>query len=346
MYKQRKILNSLLRVLFDKGLFNVVPAYSPNLLTVLNYHRINDINQGNFTSYKPNVSATQVEFAKQMEHIKKNYNLINCEHLIAWLYGKRELPQRAALITFDDGYQDNLGNAYPILNALDIPAVIFITTDFIGSKTPFYWDFVAYSFSQTNKDCVNLPLLGNVKWTNVNERDNVLHRWITVLKKVPDVQKQECIGQLTNLLEVAIEEDAFMGLYLNWDQVRQLSRDGIEFGSHTASHPILTRVDSAHVRTELKKSKDRIEEEIGKPVIAFAYPNGQKDDYSQEIINQVRELGMNIAFSLLPGPTRYSNVRKNPFAIRRISIGNNDIFPRFIAKLSGMSRLAIVKRYL
>jgi peptidoglycan/xylan/chitin deacetylase (PgdA/CDA1 family) len=338
MIKRRGVLNYLLRLFNEKGVYDVTRKLNPRALTVLNYHRINDIHQDAFYTFRPNVSAARDGFAQQMEYVKANYNLIKCEQLAAWLKGKFELPPHAALVTFDDGYYDNLANAYPVLRALSIPAIIFLTTDFIGAKIPLYWDYVAYCFSQTEKDSVYLPIVGSVSWSTEEERDIVLSNWVNELKAIPDVEKREIVSGLANLLNVTISEDAFSDLYLDWDQVRQLNQDGIEFGSHTMGHPILTRVDLAQVEAELMKSKKKIEDEIGSAVFAFAYPNGQKDDFSPEIINLVQKSGMEIAFSLLPGPTWYSTVRKNPFAIRRIYIGNKDTFPRFVAKLNGVSR--------
>lgn len=312
--------------------------FGSRILTVLSYHRVGDISQNALLTYKPNISASKSEFARQMYHIKKKYNVIGCEHLIAWLDEKLALPERAALVTFDDGYYDNLSNAYPILNALEIPAIIFLATDFIGSSVPFYWDYVAYCFGQTSRKDANLPMIGKTSWPSSDDREKVMLQWIREVKKVPDSLKQNYILRLPGLLDMKVPEDAFSKLYLNWDQVRQLSQNGLEFGSHTASHPILTRIDSISVRTELWKSKIKIEKELGKPVNAFAYPNGQKNDFSKETIKLIKDVGMKVAFSLLPGPTRYNTVKKNPFSIRRINISNKDTFPRFLAKLGGVAR--------
>ena len=83
---------------------------------------------------------------------------------------------------------------------------------------------------------------------------------------------------------------------------------------------------------------DRIEREIGKPVIAFAYPNGMSADFSPNVIETLRQTGIELAFTLLPGPTRFGTVKKNPLAIRRIFLICTDSFPRFTAKLLGLNR--------
>lgn len=336
---KRKIFNYLLRILANNGIFDIPKNVYPDLLTVLNYHRINDIGQKDFYSFKPNVSATRDDFLQQMEYVRDKYNVITCEQLISWVTGNGKLPPKAALITFDDGYYDNFANAYPVLEKMGLPAIIFLTTNFIGAGKPFYWDYVAYCFSSTQITDVSLPLFGHVKWSSSEERDVLMHNWIVELKKLPDTKKRDYVQEISGLLDVTVPEGIFTNLYLNWDQVRLMSQNNIEFGSHTASHPILTRIDLARVEQELKKSKERIEKEIEKPIKAFAYPNGLKADFSDDVIDIVHESGMKIAFTLLPGPTRYGTVRKNPFSIRRIYIGNKDNFPRFVAKLNGIARI-------
>ena len=86
-------------------------------------------------------------------------------------------------------------------------------------------------------------------------------------------------------------------------------------------------------------TQQRIEEAIGKRVLSFAYPNGQSDDFTPDLMNRVRDAGFDVAFTLLSGPTRYSTVIENPFGIRRIFLTYKDTFPRFVAKLTGIGRI-------
>jgi hypothetical protein len=93
------------------------------------------------------------------------------------------------------------------------------------------------------------------------------------------------------------------------------------------------------VANELESSIKRIENEVNKPVISFAYPNGGSADFSPEITKLVGEAGIKAAFTLLPGPVSYASIRKNPLVIRRVFIMYRDTLSRFILKLSGLSRL-------
>lgn len=320
-------------------LLNVMPYVFKNTLTVLNYHRIDDPYRNGFDTLKINVSATPVDFEKQMEYVGRHFNVITCRHLALYLNGEIDLPPRAAIITFDDGYYDNLSNAYPVLKAKNLSAVIFLTTGFIGTAKPFYWDYVACCFFNTKKDSADLPVLGFRSWSDPDSKDAVLREWVDAVKRIPELEKQRAVDKMEGVLDVVVSNTAFSGLHLTWDQVRDLDRNGIEFGAHTVNHPILTRVPLDQARNEISHSKTRIEEEIGKKVISFAYPNGGADDFSIDIMDAVKSAGIPVAFSLMPGPVSYKTVRQQPLAIRRIFLSHRDNYSRFVFKVTGVKRL-------
>ena len=342
-FHRTNVVNILLTGMLKIGVFNAIRSVFPNTLTVLNYHRIDNPFREGFDTFKPNVSATPADFARQIDFVRKNYNVISCEYLDACLRGEKTLPAHAAMITFDDGYYDNFAHAYPALKTQNLPAVIFLTTGFIGNigdDKSFYWDYVAACFYYTQNNHATLPLLGDVSWSDEVSKEKIMHRWIEMLKKLPDEKKQDIIKSTDKILNVSLPEGIFSNLYLSWPQVREMHQNGIEFGSHTVSHPILTRIPLKDARNELNVSKKRIEDEIGKQqVISLAYPNGGISDFSSDVTKVVDEVGYKIAFTLLPGPTSYTSVRRKPLEIRRIFLSHRDAFPRFASKVVGAQRL-------
>ena len=337
--RRPKRSESALLLYHKLGILDLARKITPNLLTVLNYHRIDDAFREDFDTFRPNVSATPSEFAAQMDHVSRKYNVISGTELVAFIKGRHQLPAHAAIITFDDGYYDNYANAYPILKARNLPAIIFLATDFIGSRKPFFWDLIAYCFFHTKEEQAQLPLLGAQSWADRPTREVVMQRLIETLKKISDMEKQKVIDQLPQILGVDLPDEAFKNLMMSWSDAKELSENDIELGAHTASHPILTRISLGDTSDELSKSKQRIEAEIGKPSLSFAYPNGQSSDFNEKVVDRVQKAGFEIAFTLLPGPTRRITVRKNPLTIRRIFLSYTDSFPRFAAKLTGLDRI-------
>jgi peptidoglycan/xylan/chitin deacetylase (PgdA/CDA1 family) len=123
--------------------------------------------------------------------------------------------------------------------------------------------------------------------------------------------------------EVAAHPDELATL--RWDEVRALAEDGVEIGSHTASHPRLTQLDDAELHRELSESRERITDELGRPCRFLAYPYGDED---RRVRAAARQAGYEAAFAL-PGPT----VPMDAFGIPRLGIWRKDHLLRMVARI-------------
>lgn len=326
------------QMIFKTGILRVVQRSHAHYLTVLNYHRIGIPTQTGFDTFKPNISATPDMFAQQMDLVSRWFNVVSLTQLTAWLNGNALLPSHAVLITFDDGYLDNYLQAAPILRQYNFPALIFLTTEYIGQDRPFFWDLIAYCLYHTTRDHISLSGIGDWVWHNVDQLEIAIHSLTEKIKTYPENEKQQILEKLPAQLNVSIPNGTFQKLIMNWDQVRELQSMGVEFGGHTMTHPILTQVNTAQAYNEIEGSKRRVEDETGNPVLGFAYPNGQETDFNTEIIQMVAQIGYQAAFSLIHGKDPYNSVYKTPFQIKRIFIGHNDTLLRFAVQISGAKR--------
>ncbi|HSL41891.1 MAG TPA: polysaccharide deacetylase family protein [Anaerolineales bacterium] len=339
---RRSLKNRAVKLAHDTGLLRAGRGFWARSLTVVNYHRIDDPNRSDFDSFKPNVSATPEDFDRQMNYLAKWFHVVSLQDVVDWLDGHRELPPHAALITFDDGYLDNFTAAFPILRRHKFPALIFLTTGHIGTDRPFYWDLAAYCFYHTQKDQVMLPDGNLLRWSTQEQRERALKDWVESLKKLPETEKQSWVDRLPEALGVSIPKGFFQSLMVDWDQVREMQQGGIEFGAHTVHHPILTRIPLEQVCKEVEASKSKIEEETGKAVLGFAYPNGESSDLNRQIEKAVADSGIRAAFTLLNGPSPLSEVKRNPYAIRRIFISHRHSLPVFASLLHPLNRYSIM----
>lgn len=330
--------NRVLKLAHETGLIRAGRGLWSRSLTVINYHRIDDPRRNGFDSFKPNVSATPSDFERQMDYLAKWFKVVSLKDIVDWLDGRRDLPPYAALITFDDGYLDNYTAAFPILRKYDFPALIFLTTGHIGTDAPFYWDMAAYCFLHTESDHLVFPD-GHVEhWSNRQQLDQISRRWIEYMKTLPQTEKLIHVQRLPELMSVSIPKGFFKNLMMDWDQVRDMQKGRIEFGAHTVNHPILTRISLEQVREEVGRSKARIEQELGKTVLGFAYPNGQSSDLNTQVEQIVAESGIRTAFTLLNGPSSQSEVKRNPYAIRRIFISHKHSLAEYAMLLSPINR--------
>ena len=95
-------------------------------IPVVNYHQINDTDHNAMT-------VTTEEFEREMAYLEANgYHAITPDQLVSYLHGGNKLPDKPVLITFDDGYEDNYLNAYPILKKHGFTATIFLISDYMG----------------------------------------------------------------------------------------------------------------------------------------------------------------------------------------------------------------------
>lgn len=335
---KKRSVDQVLNGFIQFGVFDTLNSMAPDNLTVLNYHRINEPDDPNFDLFKANISATPEMFDRQVAYLKQRYNFVSAAAISAWVRDGRCLPVRAAILTFDDGYADNLEYAFPVLRKHGISALIFLTTDFINAIKPAYWDVVAYCFQHTKLNTVELPMLVRQQWTTDREKEQVMLTWIETIKRLPEPEKEDYARALPEILDVPILDSSCSSQFLTWEQIREMADSGIEFGSHTVSHPILTRVPLEQAALEITESKRIIEKEIGRSIDCFAYPNGGADDINDGVIRLVQEAGYTLAFSLISGRNHYASIRKSPYTIRRIFLGHQDSFPRFAAKTHGLRR--------
>ncbi len=98
---------------------------------------------------------------------------------------------------------------------------------------------------------------------------------------------------------------------LGWKEMSRLSKEGVTFGSHTRSHPFLSRLASAEIEDEVAGSKSGLEERLQTPVESFCYPYG---DYDARIVKEVRKAGYKAAVTTQRGLVHRND---NPFELRR-----------------------------
>jgi len=115
---------------------------------------------------------------------------------------------------------------------------------------------------------------------------------------------------------------------MNWDQLRRLSREGLEIGSHSAAHPRLRGLAAEDVVREAASSKATIQRELGQPVTSFAYPFG---DHDPAVRHLVGACGFDQGFACFPAGRAPLNgdLLNQP----RIEIPGDIAWARFIAQL-------------
>jgi peptidoglycan/xylan/chitin deacetylase (PgdA/CDA1 family) len=300
----------LVRTAFHRsGALRLVRYLNRKGARILTYHRFQD-------------SSALLE--SQCAHIVKWYHPVSLTELGRCLRSGDPFPSGALAVTVDDGYREFFDVAYPVFSAYRIPATVFLTTDFLDRKSWLWVDRWLYAFEHA---CVrilwiDLPSgrMNRFPLGSVEERTRAAWTLLEDAKRIPDEQRLKLMEDLPGLLETTLpDEPPPEYTPLSWDQVREMMGHGIEFGAHTKTHPILSRMaDKREQREEIEGSKLRVEQETGNPVLHFAYPNGLADDYDSDVVELVERARFQTAVTMQGG---LNFPGENPYLLNRIGVG-------------------------
>jgi peptidoglycan/xylan/chitin deacetylase (PgdA/CDA1 family) len=207
--------------------------------------------------------------------------VVSLSKLTACLESDNDLPPGLAAITIDDGYRDAYEIAFPILQQYGAHATLFVVTDFLDRKTWLWTDKLRFLTAQTRatrleitiNDCpLRLQLSGPASRFEAATLVN------SHLKRLPDEAKDKAIKHIASSLRVEIPDSPTRDYdSITWEQAREMDGAGIEIGSHTVTHPILTGVNDERLEAELRESRSKLEARLDRKVELFCYPNGNYD---------------------------------------------------------------------
>lgn len=227
-------------------------------IRILMYHRVENSSNYDQLTVSPEV------FDRQMNYLSKNYNVVSLDSAIKALYRDKNNLNNV-VITFDDGYRDNLENALPILNKYQLSATIFVTTEFCDQ------------------------IMSHPRYRNEQKR-----------------------------------------LHLDWDEVNKLNGfENISIGSHTLTHPYLSRLENSISEKEITKSKEIIEDKLNSRVKYFCYPSG---DFSSREVEYLKKAEYEAAVTVCPGKNRHTI---SQFEIHRTEVTQKDTETDLFLKLNG-----------
>ena len=250
------------------------------------YHRVSDAHD---PAYEPLPPKT---FRRHCEILKASYDVIPLGEMVERVKTGRSMKGCCA-ITFDDGYRDFLDHAYPVLEALALPATHFLVADAVRTGKPVWHLRVLHLAQRTDAAAAEAARLF-AELTPLSAED----RYARV-----------------DALEAAAGAGPAPPAMLSANDLKQVSPDLIEWGSHTLSHPDLTRLDADAARRELAGSRAEIEALGGRPVRFLSYPNGA---YAAATATLAADCGYAAAFAVAQREVRASD---DAFALPRLDIG-------------------------
>lgn len=335
MQTQRVTVHRAVRRLVGAAWRRAVSAVMPAPV-ILMYHRVanDDIDPWG-------LCVSPANFAAQMAFLRARRRPLRLAELTEQLERGRR-PRAAVVVTFDDGYRDNLEAALPVLEREQVPATVFCTAGAIGSGQAFWWDRLAALLLRPEllPTSLNLHLggttlvheLGDARRYDASQRaadrcrpDDAhasprlrLYRTVwSQLRPLAPGARDAALAQIERWSPAA--ESHATALPLSVDQARSLAASRwIEIGAHSVSHAALPELDADSQREEIVQAKQRLEALVARSVTSFAYPFGAE---SAECVARVRDAGFRRSCTT---ETAAVGREADPLRLPRLAVGDWD----------------------
>lgn len=303
-------------------------------VTILTYHRVLPPEELQRQHIQAGMYVHDSVFERHVQFLQEHFQMLSFQDLLRlWKERCWDDTKRYCVITFDDGWVDNYRYAYPILKKYGVPATIFLPTDYVGTHEWFWPEKVAHLVGQLLegsvppstvekawerlRECLYNKHMNGPECTavSVHQRDHIVDTIIESCKDLTLDGIADLVRQLSSILAVNIPDERVV---MDWDEIAQMSRDNISFGSHSCSHRILTKLIPSEVKMELATSFRVLSEKRVNQVPVFCYPNGNTN---AEIQKMVKDCGYLAGVGVERGTE--SNHPTNLYHLNRVSIHND-----------------------
>ena len=290
-------------------------------VTVVMYHYVRDLKNSRY----PNIKGLDIEkFKKQIKFFKENYNFVKIQDLIEYYKNpkEKELPDKAILLTFDDGYKDHYTYVLPVLldnniqgsfyiptkcfqdkEVLDVNKIHFILESCIGEEEKILKEIEEYL--EKNKDSrISHSYNDYFKEYAVDSRFDkkeviFIKRMLQVVlpedyrKKLVDILFKKYVCTIGDKI---ISERAFWEeLYLTPEQIRMMEKLGMHIGFHSHDHVWLNSLSKEEQEFQIKSSINYFKEiGIKTEKMTLSYPYG---GYNEESVELIKKYGIPLAFT-------------------------------------------------
>jgi peptidoglycan/xylan/chitin deacetylase (PgdA/CDA1 family) len=251
---------------------------------------------------------------------------------------------KTLVFTVDDGYRDFYEFAYPIFRKYDMPASVFLVSDFVDGTLHLWWDQIRYAIQHTKNCAIDVPIgTRNLCYSlqSKDEREHAIHDIVEYCKTVSEEQRYAAVSHISRSLNNKHSESPDgERKALSWDQIMEMQNHHIEFFPHTKTHPILSGCAEENVEVEISESKQRIESQLRNTADIFCYPNGRFQDITESVINSLKKCGYRAAVSAEEG---FDHVRYTAdfYRLRRYSMPDHPAkFKQLISGMEAFKRLA------
>jgi peptidoglycan/xylan/chitin deacetylase (PgdA/CDA1 family) len=252
---------------------------------ILRYHRVIP-NEEPAAPYRMGLGVDL--FTSQIAWLAEHARVVSLEEFLHWRDSGKTPPQDLYVLTFDDGYRDNLTHAAPVLERHGMTGTFYITAACLTERMPFWPEVLSQVVRLTSARSRALEVNGVqtvLELGTPEERVDTCLAMIERLRKMPAERISAEVARIADVLQVDVERArAATPPVLSADDLRALAAKGHGIGSHTVSHPYLAAEPQGRQREEIEGSKRLLEDALRTPVLDFCYPGGGYTATTRDIV--------------------------------------------------------------
>jgi peptidoglycan/xylan/chitin deacetylase (PgdA/CDA1 family) len=246
-------------------------------VVILGYHQVREVSTDPF-----NLAVTPAELDEHLGCLARTARPVTL-HQAADEVARGTAPRRTVVVTFDDGYDDTLTTALPLLRKHRVPATVFIATGNAGE--PFWWDALAGGVFGAGRlpDRIALDVSGRRHVYTTLDRVQLARQLAALLRPI-DAEKRTPI--MSSFLEqTGVLNRTTVPRALRGEEIEQLASDSmVEIGAHSVTHPLLATLAADKQQTEITESRTMLETLTGRPLRSFSYPHGSFDLVTRRLV--------------------------------------------------------------
>jgi peptidoglycan/xylan/chitin deacetylase (PgdA/CDA1 family) len=292
-----------------------------NALSIFLFHGVVKGNEHPVRNYTSKHIAED-DFVRHMKELSAAGVALSMDEVLDRCREGVSFPPKAFAITFDDGFENNISVAAPVLADFSIPATFYLTSGFVDGNAMSWIDRIEYCLEEAGDVTVQLPWNdGLSRITSAGDAIRVLDEIRREVKASPEMDVEGLVAMLFDQcgVEPIRSSDDSLDLKMTWKQVRELDADpAFTVGGHTHTHAIMSYLSPSALDREIDISLDLLRDRAGIVSRHYSYPEGQADHYSEEVILALKNRGIECCPTAIDGVNEQGS---DPFHLKRIMVG-------------------------
>ena len=250
-------------------------------------------------------------FRQALETVGRLYRFVDVDALRGYFYDGQRF-NGACHVTFDDGDRSFVDVALPVLEALGVPATLFVAPQVLAGERTYWFEELRYLRQHVPDAAIRGQIAGQI---GCDPAQLAPCSVVALFKALP----LAAMGQVIEALEAAHGLPPAPPAHISLEEAAALDRHPlVAIGAHSLTHPVLANESEAEAERQIAGSVEQLAALLGRPVRAFAYPNGAAGlDYGPREQAMLRAAGVELAFATDSG---YFGPAADPLAIPRLGL--------------------------